>query len=581
MQPYTGTEPATLQVAEAVERAQLGPTERLKELRNLMFIASGWIAVLLILPPQHEYPIIDDWIYAGSVQHLLSTGVFVMPPLSQANLVGLTFWGAGWAQLLGFSFTTLTYSTIFMSFVALFSFYGVARATDTRPWGALLGTALLAYNPLFVHLSYSFMTDVPFIALMLLSCFCYIRGIQGHGRVWFWIGGLMAGWSFLIRQFGALIPVAFLAYLLLDSLLTRKLRIRDLVETVILPAIIVAGWIIWSWGTPPNAASVEVSKFAANFIMKEPWLRVILERSLVLLPIIALSAACAIKIRRSRLWLVAVSSIIMLLVLLNVDLPTEQWIETHLPDYSAQIGPVTINFSNELFTFGDAGNIIRITGIDFFEYPQQAIFTPEVWHALWIAGLVLGVLLLAKCGDAFLDWLRDRRQNEPLSPVTALYLLGAGIFVVSVALLGAVFDRYVLVVLPFVLLFLIRGSGSWGRAAWTYSIVMLAIITTSTLLAKADNIDHDNARWQAGQWMLTRTGAVHVGYDFNNWDSQQSSDTYVVADAPGPPPNFRIEQQFPYFSRLGGFTTRYLYAESSLNVSPVPSPTPSPSPTTP
>jgi len=106
-----------------------------------------------------------------------------MPALSQANLVGLTVWGAGWSQLLGFSFTTLTYSTLFMSFVALFSFYGVARATGTPPWGALLGTALLAYNPLFVHLSYSFMTDVPFIALMLLSCFCYIRGAQGHGRV--------------------------------------------------------------------------------------------------------------------------------------------------------------------------------------------------------------------------------------------------------------------------------------------------------------------------------------------------------------------------------------------------------------
>jgi len=74
MQPYTGTEPATLQVAEAIERARLGPTERLEELRNLMLIASGWIAVLLILPPQHEYPIIDDWIYAGSVQHMLSTG---------------------------------------------------------------------------------------------------------------------------------------------------------------------------------------------------------------------------------------------------------------------------------------------------------------------------------------------------------------------------------------------------------------------------------------------------------------------------------------------------------------------------
>jgi hypothetical protein len=573
MQPYTGTEPAP---AQAAEEPRAEPVHPLEDLRNLMLIASGWIVVLLILPPQHDYPIIDDWIYAGSVQHFLNTGVFVMPPQSQANLFGLTLWGAAWVRWLGFSFTTLTYSTLFLSFVALFSFYGLARSLGTPPWGAMLGTALLAYNPIFVHLSYSFMSDVPFLALMLLSCFCYVWGLQGHGRAWLWIGGVVAGYSFLIRQFGLLIPLAFLVYLAFDSLLTRKLRLRDMVEVVAAPLAIIGGWYIWTSGTPPSPGAVQEQNKAAQFIMKEPWLRVILLRSIILLPLIALFSWTAIRIRRARWWLVALSGIVVLVVLLNVDLPNEEWVQTNLPVYTAQVGPVAVDFSKQLFTFGEWGNIIRVTGIDFFEYPQEAVLSPEFWHALWVAGLALGALLLAGFADAFVDWLAGHRQKQPLSPMAALYLLGAASFFVSVALLGDTFDRYILTFLPFVVLFVVRGSAAWGRLAWIYSLAALLLISTFTLLLKADSIEHDNARWQAGMWMFARTGAVHVGFDFNNWGSLQSSDTYMIADAPHPELDFRVEQQFPYFSRLGGLTTHYVYAQSKIDAPPLANPRPTP-----
>src|SRR5438552_7723253 len=145
--------------------------------QNLMCLAAiavGWVALLLIIPPQHEYPIIDDWIYARSVQHQVATGAFEMPAQSQASLVGLTLWGTLWVRLFGFSFTVLTYSTLVLAVAALYAFYGIAREVGAPPWGALLGTGLLAVNPIFFHLSYSFMTDVPFMSLLLLASYCYI-----------------------------------------------------------------------------------------------------------------------------------------------------------------------------------------------------------------------------------------------------------------------------------------------------------------------------------------------------------------------------------------------------------------------
>src|SRR5437867_6763506 len=149
-----------------------------QDLRNLALVVAGFAAVLLLIPPQHEYPVIDDWIYARTVQHQLITGEFYIHPVSQASLVGLTLWGTAWAKLFGFSFSTLTCSTLVLALAALLAFYGIARQLGVPPPGALLGTALLGFNPIFLHLSYSFMTDVPFLSLVLLSCYCYIRGLQ-------------------------------------------------------------------------------------------------------------------------------------------------------------------------------------------------------------------------------------------------------------------------------------------------------------------------------------------------------------------------------------------------------------------
>src|SRR5438445_6317245 len=97
--------------------------------------------------------------------------------------------------------------------------------------------------------------------------------------------------------------------------------------------------------------------------------------------------------------------------------------------------------------------------------------------------------------DGLLDWLRDRRRRLPASPAMAIYHLGAAIFAISMGLLGWLFDRYVLAFLPFVILFVVSNSARWGRISWAYSITALALIASFTLLAKADQVEHDNARW--------------------------------------------------------------------------------------
>jgi hypothetical protein len=164
--------------------------------------------------------------------------------------------------------------------------------------------------------------------------------------------------------------------------------------------------------------------------------------------------------------------------------------------------------------------------------------------------------------ESFVAWLREiRRGRSALSPPAALYMVGGITFVVSLAFLSSFYDRYALGFLPFVILFMVRGSATWGRIAWGYSIAALVLLAAFSLALQADAVDHDNARWEAGNWLALRAPyPIHVGYDWDNWMGGYRRAVYEVTDIHIQ--DYRTERRFPYLSRLSGFTTRYVLAES-------------------
>ncbi len=534
--------------------------------RNCTLILAAFAAVLLLVPPQHEYPVLDDYLYAGSVRTLLQTGVFVMPDMSQANLVGLVVWGALWCKVLGFGFTTLTYSVLALAALGLPAFYGCARELGVPPAGALLGTVLLGCNPMWLQLSYMFMTDVPFLALVLAAAYSYIRGYKaqppGRGTVlWCVLGGLLTGWAFLMRQFGVLVPLAFGGYLLLNAWRTRRPNWPALVLTALVPGAIIGGWWLWWHNVPSNAAALSAGGRATAFMWKPLWARIFFVRTVIFLPFVALFAWVALPLRRRRWWLVPVITVGLAWAVSTITLAPDAAVAQTEPPFTAQIGPLTWTIPQEEYTFGLIGSILRQTGIDFDEYAyaQQPIWTPEAWHALWVVGMVLGVLLLARIADALLDWLPTLRQRAALPPRVAFYGLGLLIYGTVTALTGDVFARYLLGFLPFVILFVVRGAARWSRPAWGYSIATTVVLAAFALAAKADQMDHQNVRWAAGLWMEARTGAVQVGWNWSHW-GHPTSDIYRITDIPDA--GFKIQRSFPYLSRLAGFPTRYVVAEA-------------------
>ncbi len=177
-------------------------------------LAALWLLTITIVPPRGNFPLNDDWMYAKVVQNLVDTGRYEANPYIDPTFILQAYWGAAFVKILGFSFEALRISTLVLALAALWAAHWCAREAGLNTRWAFLVALTLMVNPLFLNLSYTFMTDVPFIALTTLSAAAFLRGLRTQHAIWITVGSGVAVCAFFIRQFGVLVPVAFLPALI-------------------------------------------------------------------------------------------------------------------------------------------------------------------------------------------------------------------------------------------------------------------------------------------------------------------------------------------------------------------------------
>lgn len=170
--------------------------------------AIGW----LLVAPWHDVPVIDDWAYAWSVEHLLKTGHLVISDRSSIYPIVQILWGALFARLDGgFSFGILRLSTVVLAVVGCWALFLTLRELGCGQVVSLIGALTLAVYPAYFVLSFTFMTDVPFVALSIVAAYFYVAGVHRERAALLWWGSAFALLAFLVRQVGIVLPVATLA----------------------------------------------------------------------------------------------------------------------------------------------------------------------------------------------------------------------------------------------------------------------------------------------------------------------------------------------------------------------------------
>lgn len=165
--------------------------------------------VILFVGPYGDFPLNDDWRYGYMVRSLAEGQGFALNSEIAPTLLLQAVWGYLFVWLGGeFSFSLLRISTLILGVVGLWGLHKILRdfGDEQSVWR---GVALLAFNPIFFVLAFSFMTDVPFLSLCILSIYGYWHFLHtGEGR-FRWMGAIMALLALWIRQPGILIILTF------------------------------------------------------------------------------------------------------------------------------------------------------------------------------------------------------------------------------------------------------------------------------------------------------------------------------------------------------------------------------------
>jgi hypothetical protein len=193
--------------------------DRLRGIRSewpLLLVLAAFAASACIVPTLSNIATTDDWGYSRSVEILVHDGKLMVFSVVAATAVGQVLWGALFALVFGMSLGVMRLSTVVMVALGAIALYAILRQLGVSRNRSAIGVAVHLFNPLSFMLAFTFMTDPHFMSVMLIAVAFYIRGLdaeQGDWRIVV-LASFFAGWAFLIRQQGALIPLAVGCHLL-------------------------------------------------------------------------------------------------------------------------------------------------------------------------------------------------------------------------------------------------------------------------------------------------------------------------------------------------------------------------------
>lgn len=197
-------------------------TSWLWERKGLVVLVLIYGAIFLLMRPIYNKAYDDDFAYAQSVRHLVLDRQFVISQWAAVPLVFQILWGGLFSFLFGFSFVTLTVSTLVLLAFGLVAFYLTCRLLGADDFlGMILSLVLLSF-PWTLLFAFSFLSNIPYLSLFLISIYFYLCGLKKlSNKSLFW-GSIFAFLAFLTRQTGIVLLPAVLAAMVLGRFPRRS-----------------------------------------------------------------------------------------------------------------------------------------------------------------------------------------------------------------------------------------------------------------------------------------------------------------------------------------------------------------------
>ncbi len=472
---------------------------------NILIIIAIWTVMVIVVNPLGNFPLNDDWVYGLAVKSILEKGDFSFPSPAHANLFFQAFWGALFCLPFGFSFTALRFSTLTLGLIGAIGTYLLLREVNANQKISLLGALLVVVNPLYFGLANSFMTDVPFLALSILSFYFLIRGLKRESISEVILGLCLVYVNILIRQYAIVILLSFaLAYSF-----KKRFKIKFLFASFV---IFSSGILLhrfyqnWLYSTgrtrliPENVLSTRQLDFRNHIIMIS-----LIYIGCFIFPIIAIFFVKKLKEISRRQKTITILSISSFFVVVMGRLI---WRRQTMP----LIGNVLAYFGLGPFT-------LRYPDPLKVSYPPYSLGLKIFWLIITAMGVLGALLLLYYLCLAIIQTFSESEKWLKVLILSAI-LIYIFLFGVSYPL-----DRYLLFLLPLFMVLLVISNNyineqDIGQKITAFALTMTFIWGGFTMAATHDYLAWNRTRWQALNDLMEQGVTpeyINGGHEFNSW----------------------------------------------------------------
>ncbi len=460
---------------------------------SVLILVLLFLSVLLLTNPLGDFPLNDDWSYGQAVRNLIQNHEYQLTNWTSMPLLTQVLWGAFFSLPDGFSFTALRFSTLLLSLAGLMLLLLLVRPRGERMFPALLAPLLLLFNPVYLNLSHTFMTDVPFIAFMLGSILFLVRGTERQNKLLLALGVFLGVLATLLRQTGMLIPVAFsLGYLS---------RGRVTVRRVLLPA----GFLLLTVGSfvAYTRWLSATGRLPTGYFAQTQQVVAVLGSGL---PALARRAVGSLLTTFIYLGLFTLP-----IGLLFLDLTRKRRLAVLLGVSAALLALA------QLLHVGFAGNILSDRGVGPFTLAHSDSY--PAFTGAKASTAVLGLLVILG-GALLLEMLARVLRNVRSAYVCSVCLSLAGLYSTSLLLVQQ-FDRYMLVYLPLLAIpaMVELRRAPPARTAVAATLAALLLYGVFSVCAVHDYLAWNRTRWQAIGQLTSGLGVgperIDGGFEFN------------------------------------------------------------------
>ncbi|MFK8006058.1 MAG: ArnT family glycosyltransferase [Saprospiraceae bacterium] len=471
-----------------------------------------WLILIFFINPIGEFPLNDDWSYTHNVKALALDHQITFDDWGAMTLIAHTIWGTLFCKIFGFSFTALRVSTLIISWIGLLATFFFFREGGLEKKKAFWATLLIALNPLYLVLSFSYMTDIPFMCFVILSALFFLKFIHkkpNYNLYWATVFSVIAT---LIRQPGILLPLSFFFIYILKNKTSLKSVFQSVIPLFSTTTILIL-FTTWrknnyglsnSFGTTDHLIeNIFNGKITQN--LSEQAHGIFIYWGIFLLPFLFISFSYFWKKEDWKTRL-----LVFVITLLCIFPFLEKW------NYPLH--------GNIIFNLGIGPHILA-------EYPESysPYFSVSEWNNLKLIGFIGGVNILLWLWFRFIQTLffLIKRETEKVNWATAFSLTTAGIYFFFLMTNDYFFDRYYLMPLPFLVLIIFpknHTANIFILKKWTTipAAAIFSMIAFFSITATKDNLSWNRTRWKATEFAINKLNIpiknINGGFEFNGWN---------------------------------------------------------------